>query len=110
MDSTADDHEERKSLTRPSNLLSPSGHRSKPRHINMCMDFGSRAAEQMNSPNIAFNDGDSPKNRGGNILGDYVLQTKLGAGAFGTVFKARSSKDNNTYVIKKIKQEYNGAG
>ena len=37
------------------------------------------------------------------LIGNYILQGKLGEGSFGLVHKCRSCKDNQTYVIKKTK-------
>lgn len=43
-------------------------------------------------------------------IGNYIVQTKLGEGAFGSVHKCRSCLDNQTYVIKKVKTRVDGGG
>lgn len=35
-------------------------------------------------------------------VGNFVLQTKIGQGAFGNLYRGRSMINNNTYAIKEI--------
>ena len=44
------------------------------------------------------------------IVGGYTLQTRLGSGAFGEIYKCRSTIDNATYGIKEIQIGIDGGG
>jgi serine/threonine protein kinase len=52
----------------------------------------------------------STRSSGEKVIGNYALQGKLGEGSFGTVHKCRSLLDNQTYVIKQVKSEFDGGG
>jgi len=45
-----------------------------------------------------------------NVIGNYVIQAKIGEGSYGTIHRCRSLTDNSTYVLKKIKMGIDGSG
>ena len=48
--------------------------------------------------------------KGEKVVGSFILQQEIGQGAFGTIFRSRSTKDNATYAIKEIPIGMDGAG
>ena len=44
------------------------------------------------------------------IVGDYELQSKIGSGAHGDIFKSRGLQNHNTYAIKVIPVGFDGGG
>lgn len=43
-------------------------------------------------------------------VGNYLVQNKIGEGAYGSIFKCRSLIDSATYVIKQVKISIDGGG
>lgn len=43
-------------------------------------------------------------------MGNYVKQNKIGEGAYGEIFKCRSQRDSQTYVIKQVLTQFDGGG
>ena len=42
----------------------------------------------------------------GNFMADFKIQSELGKGSYGTVYKVFSEKDKKIYVLKKINMKH----
>lgn len=54
------------------------------------------------TPNVQVKKVISPSHRKSVSIEDFILETKLGGGKFGTVYKAYHIKTGSVYALKKI--------